>query len=65
MTLIDDAQEEMDVVSALNNHFMYMVEAFKDIIENVSKSDQRIAFLMGKNIWRYAGVYISFAKNTS
>ena len=30
-----DEQEEQDVISALNNHFIYMVEAFKDVLNNI------------------------------
>lgn len=30
-----DVQEEADVISALNNHFIYMVEAFKDILNGI------------------------------
>lgn len=34
-----DEQEEADVISALNNHFIYMVEAFKDILNGIRKGE--------------------------
>lgn len=34
-----DAQEESDTISALNNHFIYMVEAFRDILNCIRKKE--------------------------
>ncbi len=34
-----DEQEEADVISALNNHFIYMAEAFKDILNGIRKKE--------------------------
>lgn len=50
-----DEQEEADIVSALNNHFIYMAEAFKDIIDCIKKQEEESSVSGLREAVRYFG----------